>query len=254
MIGTSARNTRYPRTGEATFKINPGTACLFVIDMQNAFADDGGSFAKHGRDITLIKKAIPTIQRASGFCHEIGMPVLYTKQVNSPDLLPAKLHNCVGREVSEWTPAKTYICLKGTWDAEIVELLTPEEKDAVVEKNKTSAFFGAWTEVRLRQWNIKTIIITGCTTGMCVLHTSMDAFARDYDVLVVEDGVGDQDPFIHDAVLEDVDRRFGRVLPWSEVEKVLKGYPSEVRVPGFPASPGIRMLSESEKTYLRKVA
>lgn len=222
--------------------------------MQNAFADEGGSFAKHGRDITLIKRAIPTIQRASDFCRENGIPVLYTKQVNLPELLPAKLHNYVGREVSEWTPAKTYICLKGTWDAEIVDRLTPSGKDAVVEKNKTSAFFGSWAELWLRQWDVKTIIMTGCTTGMCVLHTSMEAFARDYDVLVVEDGVGDQDPFIHDAVLEDIDRRFGRVLPWSEVEKILKGYPSEVRVPGFPSSPGIRILSESEKTYLRKTA
>lgn len=254
MNGSSTRKSRYPRTGEATLKIDPRTACLFVIDMQNAFADDGGSFAKHGRDITLIKKAIPTIRRASHFCHEGGIPIFYTKQVNLPDLLPAKLHNYVGREVSEWTPAKTYICLKGTWDAEIVEQLTPAEKDVVVEKNKTSAFLGAWTEVWLRQRDVKTILVTGCTTGMCVLHTSMEAFARDYDVLVVEDGVGDQDPFIHDAVLEDIDRRFGRVLPWSEVEKVLKGYPMEVKVPGFPASPGVKVLSESEKTYLRKAA
>jgi len=252
MKAAGSRNSRYPRTGEAILKIDPRTACLFIIDMQNAFASERGSFAKHGRNISLMKAAIPTIVRAREFCRSHEIPVLYTRQVNKPDLLPAKLHNTVGREVSEWTSARTYICLDGTWDAEIVEELAPVETDIVVEKNKTSAFYSSWTEVWLRQKNVRTIIVTGCTTGMCVMHTSMEAFARDYDVLVVEDGVGDQDPFIHDAMLEDIDRRFGRVLPWAGIEKVLKEYPNEVKLPGYPASPGIKILPESEKTYLRR--
>lgn len=232
--------------------IDPKTACLFIVDMQNAFAHPGGSFSKHGRDISLIRRAIPTIRHAKRFCQAFGIPVLYTKQVNVPDVLPAKLHKVVGREVSEWTPAHTYLCLAGTWDAEIVRPLAPDRSDIVVEKTKTSAFCSPLTEDWLRRKGRKTILMTGCTTGMCVMHTSMEAFARDYDVLVAEDGVGDQDPFIHNAMLEDIDRRFGRVLPWAEIEAVLEGYPREVRLPGYPASPGIKILRESEKTYTRK--
>jgi ureidoacrylate peracid hydrolase len=246
------RDTKYARPGAANLRIDPGDACLFIIDMQNAFANPGGSFAKHGRDISLMEEAIPTIARAKKFCRSKGIPVLYTRQVNVPHMLPANLHSSVGREVGEWTPARTYLCLDGTWDSKIVDELKPAESDMVVEKNKTSAFYSAWTEVWLRQLKVKTIIVTGCTTGMCVLHTSMEAFARDYDVLVVEDGVGDQDAFINDAVLEDIDRRFGRVLPWAGIEKVLSSYPREAKLAGHRISPGIKVLAESEKTYLRK--
>jgi ureidoacrylate peracid hydrolase len=220
--------------------------------MQNAFAHDGGSFAKHGRDISLMKKAIPTINSAAAFCRENGIPVLYTKQVNVPNMLPSNLHSCLGREVSEWTTANTYLCLKDTWDAEIVDELGPHETDIVVEKNKSSAFYSSWTEMWLQQKKTKTIVITGCTTGMCVMHTSMEAFARDFDVLVAEDGVGDQDPFLHDAILEDIDRRFGRVLPWAQIQRVLKEYPREVKIAGYPSGPGVKILSEAEKTYLKK--
>lgn len=248
------KDSRYPRPGAASLRVDPKTAILFVIDMQNAFASPGGSFAKHGRDISLIEAAVHTIARAKRFCKEMGLPVLYTRQVNVPHMLPANLHGVVGREVGEWTPAKTYLCLDGTWDAEIVSELRPTKSDIVVEKNKSSAFYSAWTEVWLRQLGVKTIIITGCTTGMCVMHTSMEAFARDYDVLVAEDGVGDQDRFINNAVLEDIDRRFGRVLPWSGIEKVLRSYPREAKLAGQRISPGIKVLAESEKTYLRKSA
>jgi ureidoacrylate peracid hydrolase len=220
--------------------------------MQNAFANENGSFAKHGRNISLMKRAIPVIKRAIDFCHENNMMVLYTRQINLPEFLSSGLHSFFGREVSEWFPADTYICLKGTWDAEIVNELTPTKKDVVIEKNKTSAFYDTWIELYLRHKKIRTIIITGSTTGMCVMHTTVEAFCRDFDALVVEDGVGDQDPYVHDAVLEVLDRRFGRVLQWGAIERALKGYPSTVKIAGYPLNPGIKILSSSQKTYLKK--
>jgi ureidoacrylate peracid hydrolase len=200
-----------------------------------------------------MRKAVGRIAAALNYSRAKGIHVIYTRQVNLPEFLSSGLHGFLGREVSEWFPAKTYLCLKDTWDAEIVAEIRPVETDVVVEKNKPSAFYSTWTELWLRNRNIKTLILTGCTTGMCVAHTAMDAYARDYDVLVVEDGVGDQDPALHEAMLQLLDRRFGRVLPWDSVQKILDAYPNEAKISGHPASPGIKILSDPEKTYLRKV-
>ena len=41
----------------------PGHTALVVIDMQNAFCRDGGSFARLGFDISMLKAAIAPCQR-----------------------------------------------------------------------------------------------------------------------------------------------------------------------------------------------
>jgi ureidoacrylate peracid hydrolase len=241
----------YRRPAEASLRIDPSTTALIVLDMQNGFAAAEGSFAKHGRNITLMRNAIPTIRKALEYCRRQGIMVIYTKQINLKEFLSAGLHSCYGREVSEWFPEKTYLCLKDTWDAEIVDELTPVRGDIVIEKNKSNIFHNTWLELWLKHRKVRTLLITGCTTGMCVLHSSMDANIREYDVILLEDGVGDQDPLIHDVVLELIDRRFGRVLPWKSVKQVLDAYPAEKHLEGYPMHPGLKHLAPKDRTYLR---
>lgn len=196
----------------ATIGINPITSCLIVIDMQNGFAHPRGTFARLGKNITSIRKTIPKIKKAADYCRSRDIPVIFTQQIHVPEFFEAKMHSIIGSGIEH------RVCLKDTWDAEIVRELEPSSKDYIVQKNKSSAFYNTWLELWLRYKKIKTVIISGCTTGYCVAHTIMDAYARDYDIVVLADGVGDQYPEIQNTFLSDFDLRFGIVLPWASVK------------------------------------
>jgi nicotinamidase-related amidase len=47
--------------------------------------------------------------------------------------------------------------------------------------------------VILKGWGIKKLVITGYMAHVCVSTTVRQASQRGYDVLVVEDGIGDRD-------------------------------------------------------------
>ncbi len=180
----------------------------------------------------MIQKVVPTIRMAVDYCHRVGIPVCYTKQTHVPEFFAAGLHAFTGREHTAIREAGVRICVKGTEDTEILDELKPTEKDYVFEKNKASSFYMTWLDLWLRYFHTKTLLVTGCNTGYCVIHTVQDAFARDLDVIVVEDGVNDPIPYIHETLLELIDRRFGRVLTWNTIQSVLDKYPEAVKIPG----------------------
>ncbi|MBA7643719.1 Peroxyureidoacrylate/ureidoacrylate amidohydrolase RutB [subsurface metagenome] len=117
---------------------------LAVIDMQNGFCAHGGSYEKFGAsigvDINIYRKIIPNVKRIIDVCHELRIPVFYTQQVREAsgiDLL-TRLHRIIPRRRLEFT--KIPACVRGTWDAEIIDELLPAKNDHIVIKRRDSAF------------------------------------------------------------------------------------------------------------------
>ena len=221
------------RPGEITLKLNPKETCLIVVDMQKGFGAPDGCFGRFDPEYPkTVQKVVPTIRTAIDYCHKVGIPVVYTKQTHVPEFFAAGLHAFVGRELVAIREAGIRICLKGTTDTDILDELEPTDKDYVFEKNKASSFYMTWLELWLRYFHTKTLLITGCNTGYCIIHTTQDAFARDLDVIVVEDGVNDPVPQIHNTLLELIDRRFGRVLAWKDIQTTLDKFPEEAKIAG----------------------
>jgi ureidoacrylate peracid hydrolase len=221
------------RPGGLILALNPAETVLLVIDMQKGFIDPNGSYGKfspHYAD--SIRKLVPTVRTAIDYCHESAVQVVFSRQIHVPEFFAAGLHAFMGREKTAFEEAGLKLCLQGTSDVEIVEELTPETRDVVIDKNKASVFFNTWLDNYLKYFKTRTLLITGCVTGYCVLHSVYDAWARDFDVIVVEDAVGDPDARIHDAILEQIDRRFGRVLKWNEVERALAAFPDSWVIDG----------------------
>jgi nicotinamidase-related amidase len=74
---------------------------------------------------------------------------------------------------------------------EIVGLVQPDlDRDYFMFKPKHSAFFGTPLESLLRQLNIRRLVLTGITSHQCVLFTAMDAYVREYQLVLPADCVG----------------------------------------------------------------
>lgn len=186
---------------------------LIVIDMQNGFCHPDGSFASIGLDVSRPLAAATGCRTLVDAAREIGVPVIWTRYVYRPD------YSDGGLLVTDLLPAiKDIRSLEdGTWDAEILEDLTPAEDEVVIDKNRYSAFYGTRLEPVLTSRGIRNLVLCGVTTNMCVETTARDASQRDYRTVVVGDASAEFDPARHEHALFTIGFGFGWVADQVDV-------------------------------------
>ena len=124
---------------------------LIIVDMQNGFVSKGGSYDKLGMNIENYQQIIPNIKRLISFCREEKIPIFYTEAIREPsgiDLL-LHIHNILPRAREERLQNKKVpICMRDTWDADIIEEIKPTKEDHLILKRRDSAF----QDTELRVW------------------------------------------------------------------------------------------------------
>lgn len=188
-------------------------SALLVVDMQNGFCDEQGSFAGLGFDVAPLKAAVPGCRALVEGARAAGVPVVFTRFVYQPGYVDA------GVVSNELLPAiKDHKCLTaGSWDADIVDELAPRPTEVVIDKSRYSSFYGTRLEPVLTSRDVRSLVICGVTTNMCVETTARDASQRDYRTFVVEDATGEFDPDRHHHALKAIAFGFGWVVPTSDV-------------------------------------
>jgi ureidoacrylate peracid hydrolase len=93
----------------------------------------------------------------------------------------------------------------------------PEEGDLSVAKDRYSAFHGPELANQLNDRGIETVIVAGFSTDVCVSSTARDAFQLDFNTVTLSDCCAASSHAAHDAALETLARRFGRVCTSDEV-------------------------------------
>lgn len=68
---------------------------------------------------------------------------------------------------------------------EFIETLDVRNEDKVIEKNRISAFYNTNLEAELS--GVKSLIIAGILTNLCVRSAVQDAYDRDFDITIVKD-------------------------------------------------------------------
>jgi ureidoacrylate peracid hydrolase len=181
----------------ASVAVDPRRAALIVIDMQNDCGAAGGMFERAGIDISGIAAAAEATRPVLRAVRDAGIPVVYLKMEHAPDLsdvgpadgphwikhLPLR----VGDDVVAPDGSKSRILVRGTWNTQILDALTPEPGDHIVSKHRFSGFFETELDEVLRKLGANYLLVTGCTTSVCVESTVRDAMFRDYSCIVLED-------------------------------------------------------------------
>jgi maleamate amidohydrolase len=96
----------------------------------------------------------------------------------------------------------------------------------VIVKKRYSAFFASDLDTKLSNHRPDVLVIAGVNTHACVRMTAIDAYQRDYDVIVVAECVASSDPEHHDVTLRYLDGNIARVLPIADVLGLLKAPPN----------------------------
>ena len=131
------------------------------------------------------------IKRAIGITEPLQRLVVAARKNNVPVIYSIDAHYPQDVEVvRKWGSH----AIKGTEGAQVIAELKPEEgKDYIVEKRTYSGFYETGFDPLLRSLykgdGVKTVVLGGLHTNMCIRHTSADAFFRGYQIVIAKDGV-----------------------------------------------------------------
>ncbi|WP_110517940.1 cysteine hydrolase family protein [Herpetosiphon llansteffanensis] len=160
-----------PQQHSAEPAFEPATSVLLIIDMISDFRfEDGNLLAKQCAAI------VPTIVQLRDRLAEAGGKVVY-----------------VNDTAGTWTMDRAELLEKAAAPTSkgrpIVEALAPLDDSVMLLKPKHSAFFATPLDLLLQSLQAKTLILTGMTTHMCILFTAIDAYMRDFQIIIPKDAV-----------------------------------------------------------------
>ena len=150
---------------------------LVVVDMVNGFVKEGSLADPY------IATIIPEVIKWIGKTKNEGGIVTFANdshEVNSDEFKVYPPH-----------------CIKGTWEAEVVDELKPYTKEAIIyEKDFVNTFrLKQFRDDIQRMKNLREVIVTGCCTDICVqelveaLLKHINQNNRNIEVIVPEDAV-----------------------------------------------------------------
>ncbi len=90
-------------------------------------------------------------------------------------------------------------------------------------KHRYSAFVGTRLESVLHTLGIKTLIMTGVGTNVCVESTARDGFMRDFNIVFLSDCTATSTQEFHDATLANIKLFFGVVATSDDVLATWEG-------------------------------
>jgi nicotinamidase-related amidase len=207
------------------FTFDPATTALVVIDMQRDFMEPGGFGETLGNDVAQLRRTIePTAALLAG-CRELGLFIVHTREGHLPDLSdcpPAKLsRGAPSMRIGDPGP-RGRILIRGEEGHDIIDELAPMPGEPIVDKPGKGAFYATGFGDLLAERGIRSLVVTGVTTEVCVHTTVREANDRGYECLVLEDCVGSYFPEFHRIGVEMIAAQ-GGIFGWVSTSPVFLG-------------------------------
>ena len=216
--------SRVPPLWSLAEKVAPVHTALVIVDVQNDFCAPEGMMSAEGLDVSA---AVTTAERLEDFissARRAGVLVAFVRSVLSSDdnryLSDVILEQATRRRAGSYTLRP--VCVDGSFGGDFYGNVRPAAGDPVVTKHRYSAFLRTDLEIILRTAGIRTVVLAGVATNVCVETTARDAFMRDFYVVLCSDGTAAYSPAEHEATLATIDRYFGQVASIAEVTAAWK--------------------------------
>jgi nicotinamidase-related amidase len=209
------------------FAFDPAATALLIIDMQRDFVDSGGFGELLGNDVAPLRKVIAPIRRVLEAWRARGLLSIHTREGHRPDLSdcpPAKrARGKLEIGIGDVGPLGR-VLVRGEWGHDIVDELRPLPGEPVIDKPGKGSFYATDLGGILAHRGIRSLIVAGVTTEVCVHTTVREANDRGFECLVLSDCVGSYFPEFQIAALKMIAAQggiFGWVAPSSELLSAL---------------------------------
>jgi nicotinamidase-related amidase len=195
-------------------QLRPAHTALVVVDMQNDFCAEGGylqrtraATSKNPIRVDENERIAGRIERLASVARRAGATVAWLRSVyDFKYLAPAHIARREGEGC----------CMEGTWGADWFRL-QPESSDLVVTKHTFSGFHDTDLHQRLQARGVRTLVMTGVATNVCVDSTLRHGFFLGYNIVLAQDCVGSGNQAGHEGTVATVRVNFGSVVDSGEV-------------------------------------
>jgi biuret amidohydrolase len=195
---------------------DPSTTALLMIDMQRDFLEPGGFGAMLGNDVSLLRSTIAPCKRVLDAARIAGFLVVHTREGHRPDLADAppskRARGRLKTGIGDAGPMGR-VLVRGERGHDIIPELYPVAGEPVVDKPGKGSFYETDLHLILKNRGIKTLIVCGVTTEVCVHTTVREANDRGYECVVLKDCVGSYFPEFQRVAL-DMIKAQGGIFGW----------------------------------------
>ncbi|TYC52622.1 isochorismatase family protein [Rhodobacterales bacterium] len=222
------RKVSLPALPEAV-ALDPASTALIVVDMQNAYASHGGYLDLAGFDLTGIDTVIANVADTMDLCRAAGIQVVCLQNGWDPDYVEAggplsanQAKSNALRVMRERPELEGQLLAKGGWDYALIDAIKPRDGDIVVPKSRYSGFVGTPLDSILRSRGIRTLLVCGVATNVCVEATIRDAFGLEYHPVMLQDCCLQAGPsYLQEASIFNIQKFFGWTTTLEALAKTL---------------------------------
>jgi nicotinamidase-related amidase len=177
---------------------------LIVVDMLNDFFQEWEPEPR--------QELVQSINELTDLMRSVDHTVIWVRQEFSPDLSDA---------FPEMREHGIKMTIKGTPGSQLLPELTVSPADLKVVKKRYSAFFGTDLDFELARTQPDSVIVAGINTHACVRMTAIDAYQRDWKVVLAGDCVASYDREHHDISLKYMDGKIAQVMSNEQIRDAL---------------------------------
>ena len=186
-------------------------SALIIVDMQNFFYGSEPQIP-----LTKYKEIIHNQIRLIKFARKKNIPIIWTRAHHE------NIRNSIYQELNPFHFKNGLpVFTKSSIHFEIIDELKNyiSNNDLFIDKEKYSAFHNTKLNAFLRERDIKTLIITGVTTNICVESTIRDAFEYDYAPILIVDCTSSLNETFEQFSIQIIKAVFGFVMTLDELEE-----------------------------------
>lgn len=199
-------------------KVAPEHCALLIVDVQNDFAADGGAMHREGRDVSMAQAMVPRLERLLEAARAAKVRIVWIRNVynTGPNWYLSEVWLEQAKRRRNGAYVDYPVCEPQQWNGDFYKI-SPKPDEVIVTKHRYGAFESSDLDLVLRSRGIRTVIMTGIATNVCVETTARQAFLRDYYVVFTSDCTATYSQAQHDATLFNIDQFFGQVVTSEEV-------------------------------------
>jgi nicotinamidase-related amidase len=164
------------------------SVALVLIDVINDMEFETGP--------ALFENALPAAKKLAKLrrrARDAGIPVIY-------------VNDNFGKWRSDFRQQLGHVLEDGVRGEPIAKMLRPDDDDYLVLKAKHSGFYHTQLDLLVDYLRVRTLVIAGFTTDICVLFTASDAYLRDLEIVVPPDCSASDSVEHHERALEHMER------------------------------------------------
>lgn len=201
-------------------QLDPSKTALVMIEFQNDFTSPGGSLHEAVKGVMentqMLDNAVDAVTKARALgATIIHTPISFTEDYHELSPEPYGILKGV---------VDTNSFRKGTWGAEIVDVMAPQPGDLVVEgKRGLCGFASTNLDFILRSRGIQNVALGGFLTNCCVESTMRTAYEKGYNVITLTDCVAATSEEEHQNAITKDYPMFSRPMPHDALLAALEG-------------------------------